>query len=79
MQKHFIGLADIVVSVAIHRSFPATDMDGNPIYWPDTAAYRAVGLAGKQMEGTMPWHAPTTENPKLKYVLHIRKYPQKTS
>lgn len=45
---------------------PATDMDGNPIYWPDNEAHRAVGLAGQQMEGTMAWHSPVTENPKLK-------------
>ena len=43
---------------------PAVDMDGNPINWPDTATYRDVGLVG-QIQGAVPWHAPTTENPKL--------------
>jgi FtsP/CotA-like multicopper oxidase with cupredoxin domain len=43
---------------------PATDIDGNPICYPDTPEYRDAGLVG-QMIGTQPWHAPTTENIKL--------------
>jgi len=43
---------------------PATDFIGRPINWPDTAAYRDVGLIG-QMEGASAWHSPTTENPAL--------------
>lgn len=43
---------------------PATDMNGEPINWPDTEVYRSVGLVG-QMEGTAPWHAPATENGRL--------------
>lgn len=43
---------------------PATDKDGNPIHWPDTKLYREAGLVGP-MEGAMPWHAPTTENPNV--------------
>jgi spore coat protein A len=43
---------------------PATDYDGNPIYWPDTLAYAGAGLVG-QMEGAIAWHSPTTENPAL--------------
>jgi len=42
---------------------PATDYKGDPIFWPGTEAHRKTGLAGKQMEGTMAWHEPTTENP----------------
>ena len=43
---------------------PATDMDGNPIYWPNKDEYLQAGLVG-QMSGTMTWHAPTTENIRL--------------
>lgn len=42
----------------------ATDMDGNPIYWPDTASFREAGLIG-QMYGTADWSHPTTENIRL--------------
>lgn len=41
---------------------PATDYLGNPINWPATSNYVAAGLVG-QMEGTIAWHSPTTENP----------------
>jgi FtsP/CotA-like multicopper oxidase with cupredoxin domain len=43
---------------------PATDYAGNPITWPNTAEYTGVGLIG-QMEGSIAWHSPTTENPAL--------------
>jgi FtsP/CotA-like multicopper oxidase with cupredoxin domain len=43
---------------------PATDYNGNPINWPNTADYINAGLVG-QMEGSIAWHSPTTENPKL--------------
>jgi FtsP/CotA-like multicopper oxidase with cupredoxin domain len=43
---------------------PATDYAGNPINWPDTPAYVNAGLVG-QMEGSIAWHSPTTENPAL--------------
>jgi spore coat protein A, manganese oxidase len=43
---------------------PATDMNGNPINYPETELYRKAGLVG-QMNGTATWHAPTTENIKL--------------
>jgi len=43
---------------------PATDYAGNPINWPNTPAYVNAGLVG-QMEGSIAWHSPTTENPKL--------------
>jgi FtsP/CotA-like multicopper oxidase with cupredoxin domain len=41
---------------------PATDYLGNPISWP--ASYASAGLTG-QMEGSIAWHSPTTENPAL--------------
>ena len=41
---------------------PATDYLGNPINWPATSDYVSAGLVG-QMEGTIAWHSPTTENP----------------
>jgi FtsP/CotA-like multicopper oxidase with cupredoxin domain len=49
---------------------PATDYDGNPIYWPDDEVYRFAGLVDEadnmlQMEGSIAWHSPTTENPAL--------------
>ncbi len=43
---------------------PATDYAGNPINWPNTPAYAGAGLVG-QMEGSIAWHSPTTENPAL--------------
>jgi len=43
---------------------PATDYAGNPINWPDIPAYTNAGLVG-QMEGSIAWHSPTTENPAL--------------
>jgi FtsP/CotA-like multicopper oxidase with cupredoxin domain len=43
---------------------PATDYLGNPINWPNTPVYSSVGLNG-QMEGSIAWHSPTTENPTL--------------
>jgi FtsP/CotA-like multicopper oxidase with cupredoxin domain len=43
---------------------PATDYAGNPINWPATPEYASVGLTG-QMEGSIGWHSPTTENPAL--------------
>jgi spore coat protein A len=44
---------------------PATDYRGlgYPIDWPNEQPYIDAGLSG-QMEGSIPWHAPTTENPK---------------
>ncbi|MEE8569071.1 MAG: multicopper oxidase domain-containing protein, partial [Anaerolineales bacterium] len=43
---------------------PATDYAGNDINWPNTPEYVSAGLTG-QMEGTIAWHSPTTENPAL--------------
>ncbi len=43
---------------------PATDYLNNPINWPAKPEYAAAGLVG-QMEGSIAWHSPTTENPKL--------------
>jgi spore coat protein A len=43
---------------------PATDFTGRPINWPNTPVYTNVGLTG-QMEGSIAWHSPTTENPAL--------------
>lgn len=43
---------------------PATDAAGMPIYWPNNDKYASVGLVG-QMEGSIAWHSPTTENPAL--------------
>ncbi len=43
---------------------PATDYQGNPINWPATPDYQNAGLVG-QMEGSIAWHSPTTENPAL--------------
>jgi FtsP/CotA-like multicopper oxidase with cupredoxin domain len=42
----------------------ATDYLGNPINWPNTQPYIDAGLTG-QMEGSIAWHSPTTENPAL--------------
>jgi FtsP/CotA-like multicopper oxidase with cupredoxin domain len=41
---------------------PATDFNGMPINWPDEPVYANVGLTG-QMEGSIAWHSPSTENP----------------
>jgi FtsP/CotA-like multicopper oxidase with cupredoxin domain len=43
---------------------PATDFAGNPVNWPNTPDYVNAGLVG-QMEGSIAWHSPTTENPAL--------------
>ncbi|KPJ74227.1 MAG: hypothetical protein AMJ54_17245, partial [Deltaproteobacteria bacterium SG8_13] len=43
---------------------PATNFAGNPINWPNTPEYINAGLVG-QMEGSIAWHSPTTENPAL--------------
>ncbi len=43
---------------------PATDYRGNPINWPNKPAFSNVGLSG-QMQGSIAWHSPTTENPAL--------------
>lgn len=43
---------------------PATDHVGNPINWPDEQPYIDAGLVG-QIEGSVAWHSPTTENPAL--------------
>jgi FtsP/CotA-like multicopper oxidase with cupredoxin domain len=51
---------------------PATDYASDPINWPDTPVYsQAVFPDGTsspltgQMEGSIAWHSPTTENPAL--------------
>lgn len=51
---------------------PATDYLNNPIHWPNTPVYsQAVFPDGTpspltgQMEGSIAWHSPTTENPAL--------------
>jgi FtsP/CotA-like multicopper oxidase with cupredoxin domain len=43
---------------------PATDYLGNPINWPNTPEYVNAGLVG-QINGSVAWHSPTTENPAL--------------
>jgi FtsP/CotA-like multicopper oxidase with cupredoxin domain len=43
---------------------PATDYLDNPVNWPATPAYANAGLVG-QMQGSIAWHSPTTENPNL--------------
>ncbi len=43
---------------------PATDYVGNPINWPNAPEYVNAGLVG-QMDGSIAWHSPTTENPAL--------------
>jgi spore coat protein A len=43
---------------------PATDYKGDAIEWPDELVYSSVGLSG-QMNGSIAWHSPTTENPEL--------------
>jgi FtsP/CotA-like multicopper oxidase with cupredoxin domain len=42
----------------------ATDWDGQPINWPATKEFEDAGLTG-QMEGSMAWDNPITENPKV--------------
>ena len=51
---------------------PATDFNGNPVNWPATPVYEQAVLPGGaasplvgQMEGSIAWHSPTTENPAL--------------
>jgi hypothetical protein len=54
---------------------PAADYMGSPINWPATPEYQqaklpdgtASPLTG-QMEGSIAWHSPTTENPALNHV-----------
>jgi spore coat protein A, manganese oxidase len=43
---------------------PAEDKNGYPINYPDTDVFRDAGLIGP-IQGSAPWHYPTTENPKL--------------
>ena len=43
---------------------PATDYAGNPVNWPIVEPYISAGLVG-QMQGSIAWHSPTTENPEL--------------
>jgi len=51
---------------------PATDFSGSPVNWPETPKYAnavlpdgtSMPLVG-QMEGSIAWHSPTTENPAL--------------
>jgi len=50
----------------------ANDHLGNPIRWPNTPVYRQAMLPDGtssplrgRMEGSIAWHSPTTENPKL--------------
>jgi FtsP/CotA-like multicopper oxidase with cupredoxin domain len=43
---------------------PATNYRGEPVNWPDKQVYRDAGLTG-QMQGSIAWHTPTTENPAL--------------
>lgn len=43
---------------------PATDYAGNPFNWPSAPEYINADLVG-QMEGSIAWHSPTTENPAL--------------
>ncbi len=43
---------------------PATDFAGAPVNWPETPQYVGAGLVG-QMQGSIAWHSPTTENPAL--------------
>jgi len=42
---------------------PATNYKGKRINWPKTQPYIDAGLVG-QMEGSIAWHSPTTENPR---------------
>jgi FtsP/CotA-like multicopper oxidase with cupredoxin domain len=51
---------------------PATDFSGNAINWPNTPEYSQAKLPDGtsspltgQMEGSIAWHSPTTENPAL--------------
>ena len=43
---------------------PAVSFNGRPINWPDEPVYSSVGLIG-QMEGSIAWHSPATENPAI--------------
>ncbi|WP_405232897.1 multicopper oxidase family protein [Lentisalinibacter salinarum] len=43
---------------------PAVDADGMPVEWPNQPEYVDNGLTGP-MQGSIAWHSPTTENPKL--------------
>jgi FtsP/CotA-like multicopper oxidase with cupredoxin domain len=49
---------------------PSEDYQGNPINWPTTPVYQQATLPDGtpspligQMEGSIAWHSPTTENP----------------
>jgi FtsP/CotA-like multicopper oxidase with cupredoxin domain len=44
---------------------PATDYLETAINWPNEEPYITAGLANQQMEGSIAWHSPTTENPAL--------------
>jgi spore coat protein A len=51
---------------------PATDHNNDPINWPETPVYQQAKLPdgtlsplSGQMEGSIAWHSPTTENPAL--------------
>jgi Multicopper oxidase len=44
---------------------PATDKNNQPIFFPDTEAYRTAGLAGTQLQGSLTWNSPTTEDIRL--------------
>jgi len=41
---------------------PATNRDGNPIFWPDSQVYQEACLVG-QITSTLGWRKPTTKNP----------------
>jgi spore coat protein A len=43
---------------------PAVSLNGKPINRPDEPVYSEVGLIG-QMEGSIAWHSPATENPAI--------------
>jgi FtsP/CotA-like multicopper oxidase with cupredoxin domain len=40
-------------------------MNGRTIYFPDAEACHSAGLAGTQLQGTLTWNSPTTENMRL--------------
>ncbi|KAG7341757.1 cupredoxin [Nitzschia inconspicua] len=44
---------------------PATDKDGSPVCFPNTTEYKAAGMAGKQLRGTLTWSSPVTEHIRL--------------
>ena len=58
------GIDVVVLEPLLGTAEPATDYQGNPINWPNTPEYVNAGLVG-QMEGSIAWHSPTTENPAL--------------